>query len=201
MNEVTDRKTDLLIAQEEENRQKRKEHSDYLAAEAKRYAAKDTTHNRGLDRTFFGMAPENNNDSLNDSKTSVSTEGNNKQNTTLAEINTKEMKLYIKDEAARIYREGTRDTQYIKDISAAYKAAKNSLRYIVKTRKNEEYKNFTSSISNISDMSKFSRGVLDTSAKVEIGQMQKPNGKSTQGPKESVDVLFKHYFPGAKRKY
>ena len=26
MNEVTDRKTDLLIAQEEENRQKRKEH-------------------------------------------------------------------------------------------------------------------------------------------------------------------------------
>ena len=62
-------------------------------------------------------------------------------------------------------------------------------------------KNFASSISNISDMSKFSRGVLDTSAKVEIGQMQKPNGKSTQGPKESVDVLFKHYFPGAKRKY
>ena len=201
MNEVTDRETDLLIAQEEENRQKRKEYSDYLAAEAKRYAAKDTTHNRGLDRTFFGMAPENNNDSLNDSKTSVTTEGNNKQNTTLAEINTKEMKLYIKDEAARIYREGTRDTQYIKDISAAYKAAKNSLRYIVKTRKNEEYKNFASSISNISDMSKFSRGVLDTSAKVEIGQMQKPNGKSTQGPKESVDVLFKHYFPGAKRKY
>ena len=50
-------------------------------------------------------------------------------------------------------------------------------------------------------MSKFSRGVLNTSTKVELGQLQKPNGKHTHGPKELVDVLFNHYFPGAKHKY
>ena len=201
MNEVTDRETDVLIAQAETKRQKLKEESDFLAAEAKRYAAMHTTHNRVLDRKFFGLEPESNNESLNSSTNSVNTEGDNRQNAALAEINVNEMRLNIKDEAARVYREGTRDQQYIKDIAAAYKAAKNSFKHIIKMRKKEEYKNFTSSISSISDMSRFSRGVLDKSSKVELGQLQKPNGKMTHGPKESVDVLFNHYFPGSKRKF
>ena len=50
-------------------------------------------------------------------------------------------------------------------------------------------------------MSMFSRGVLNTSTKVELGQLQKPNGKHTHGPKGSVDVHLNHYFPGGKRKY
>ena len=50
-------------------------------------------------------------------------------------------------------------------------------------------------------MSKFSRGVLNTSTKVELGQLQKLNGKHTHGPKKSVDDLFNHYFPGVKCKY
>ena len=203
INEVTDRETDFLTAEAEIKRQKYKEFSDQLAAEAKRYADMETTFNRGLDRTFFGMAPESseNNNSLNDSENTENTESDNSRNTVLADINVPNMKLHIKDKANEIYPEGVRDPNYIKDISAAYKAAKTSFKKLVRRRISDEYKTFTSSISNISNMSKFSRGVLNTSAKVELGQLQKPNGKYTHGPKESVDVLFNHYFPGAKRKY
>ena len=61
--------------------------------------------------------------------------------------------------------------------------------------KRKSYREMVETIKSPEDMARFTRSVLDTSARIKLGQLRKPDGKLTETPKETTKVLFDHYCP------
>ena len=47
-------------------------------------------------------------------------------------------------------------------------------------------------------MARFAKSTLNTGSRIELGNLQNPDGTITNGHEETINTLFNHYFPGSQ---